>query len=314
MRFYSHQLTLSRAIGAQMAKSNGKGKQPKPLFTTAEAKLLKPILEQRPPIRELPVSELQIDYAYQDRPRERIVNQISDHFSEALLGVLIVGQRPDKSFWICDGASRVLAILRRGENQRVMRCLIFQTQGQQQEALLFAWSNSKRSKEPTKLITNLQAYGVAGTDQGFSKAIEECGFSLSAKGKRALHGPSYVRTAWELDGDGTAMRKALFSIKDGWRDKFQIHGYMVLGIARLYYYTRKSIDEQVRRILHRTTPDEIMDKVSRRYASSGAKSPRIHPDDKPRLVTRILADMINRNPGKAGKIDVVKLDESRVGA
>jgi len=294
-------------------KPNGSEKPPKEMFSPDERKMLKPILEQKPPIVELPVASLNVDLSYQDRPRERIVNQVATNFSEALLGVLIIAQRPDGSYWVCDGESRHQGILRRGEKQRVVHCQVFQTEGPKQEALLFAWFNSKRSKEPTKLANNLIAYGVAGVDRGFARAIEECGFTLG-KGRRQLRGPSYVQTAWSLDGDGTAMRKALYTLKDAWRENYQIHGYMVLGVARLYHHVPKSIDEQVRRILQRNSPEAIMDRVARRYASAGGKSPRIHPDDKPKLVERVIADLINRNPGSAGKIDLAKLDESRVGA
>ena len=186
--------------------------------------------------------------------------------------------------------------------------------GPKQEALLFAWFNSKRSKEPTKLETNLVAYGIAGTDHGFCKAVEDCGFAVGKGGKRRLRGISYAQKAWDLDGDGSAMRKSLFALKESWRDLYDIHGYMVLGVARLYHYSRKTIDEQVRRVLKRMPPNKIIDAVSRRWAKAGNKAPRIHPDDKPELISRVIAEEINKNPGRTGKIDIVKLDESRVGA
>jgi hypothetical protein len=299
-----------------MSKANGKAKKPptKPVFTVDEMKLLKSVLDQKPPIVELPISALNVDMSYQDRPRERIVHQVESNFSEALLGIFKVSRRPDGSYWVCDGESRRQGILRRGEKQRVVRCEIFELEGPKQEALLFAWFNSRRSKEPTKLETNLQAYGIAGTDHGFAKAVQDCGFTLVRGGKRHLRGPGYAVQAWDLDGDGTAMRKALFALKDSWRDLYEIHGYMVLGVARLYHYSRKTIDEQVRRILHRMPPNKIMDLVSRRWAKAGNKAPRIHPDDKPKLISRVLADEINKNPGKSGRIDILKLDESRIGA
>jgi hypothetical protein len=298
-----------------MAKKNGKDvRPPKGIFSADEMKLLKPILEQKPPIIDLPVSSLNVDMSYQDRPRKRIVDQVATNFSEALLGIFKVSQRPDGSYWVCDGESRRQGILCRGEKQRVVRCEVFETEGQKQEALLFAWFNSRRSKEPTKLETNLQAYSTAGTDHGFGRAVHECGFTLVRGGKHQLRGPGYALQAWDLDGDGTAMRKALFAVKEAWRDRYDIHGYMVLGISRLYHYSRKTIDDQVRRLLHRKSPDMIMELVQRRWAKAGAKGARIHPDDKPKLVSRVLADEINKNPGRSGKIDIEKLDESRVGA
>jgi hypothetical protein len=298
------------------SKANGKAKVSKKeaLFSPDEMKLLKPILSQNPPIVELSIEVLNTDYSYQERPRERIVNQVATLFSEALLGVLIVGQRPDHSYWVCDGESRRQGIIRRGETKRIVKCLIYQTEGSKQEALLFAWFNSKRAREPTNLATNLNAYGVAGTDHGFKKAVEECGFCLLGRSKRVLRGPGYAVKAWDLDGDGTSMRKALFAMKEAWKDNHTINGYMVLGVARLYHYARRTVDDQVRQILRRTTPDQIMEWVAKRYASAGGKALRIHPDEKPILIARVLADRINKNPGKAGKIDVGRLDESRPGA
>jgi hypothetical protein len=293
----------------QAANGAHKSRPAKPIFSADEQKLLKKILDQNPPIVELSAGDLNVDLSYQDRPRDRIVTQIVNHFSPAFLGVLKIAQRPDGTYWVCDGATRVQALLARGDKERLVRCEVFQTEGQRQEALLFAFFNSKRSKEPTKLITNLQAYSVAGTDKGFGAAIEHCGFSLT-KGRRQLHGPSYVMQAWQLDGDGTAMKKALFTLKEAWRDLYPVHGYMVKGVALLYHTQRRSIDEQLRRVLQRTPPEEIMDRVTRRYAAAGAKRSRIHPDDKPHLVARILADAINRNPGKSGTIDINKLAQA----
>ncbi len=290
----------SKGNGAQRPRLKG-------IFSSEELEIIHTILDQDPPIVELPVEVLNIDYAYQTRPRERIQNQIVNDFHRALCGVLIVSQRPDKTYWVADGATRVLGILQRKEKHRLVKCLIFETEGRKVEALLFAWFNSNRSKAPIKLETNLQAYNVAGTDGGFGKAIEDCGYQLVGGGKRHLRGPGYVKKAWDLDGDGTAVRKTLFAVKDAWKDNHTLHGYMMLGIARVYHYARKTVDDQVRRFLHRASPERINELVAKRWARSGGKA-RLHPDDKPRLIARVIAEEINRNPGKSGKIDLGKLE------
>ena len=50
-----------------MGKGNGKAKRPpiKPVFTVDEMKLIRPVLEQKPPIMELPISVLNVDMSYQ---------------------------------------------------------------------------------------------------------------------------------------------------------------------------------------------------------------------------------------------------------
>ena len=75
-----------------------------------------------------------------------MIIQIYLHFSMALLGVLLVGLRSDGSLWVVDGATRVMGILRRGESQRIVPCLVFQSEGQKQESFLFSWFADKRSK------------------------------------------------------------------------------------------------------------------------------------------------------------------------
>jgi hypothetical protein len=293
-----------------MAKTNGSkssGKKVKGTFTSEEWTILEPILAQNPPIIELPVEVINIDFSYQDRPRERIINQIATDFHEALLSVLKISQRPDGTYWAADGATRILGLLRMGDKHRLVRCEVFQTEGRRAEALLFAWFNSKRSKEPIKLETNLQAYNIAGTDGGFGKAVEECGYHLTGSGKRRLNGPGYVLKAWNLDGDGTAMKKTLFALRDAWKDNFKVYGYLVLGVAQVYHYPRKTVDEQVRRLLKRNTPDEIWEWAVKRYTRSGGKA-RIHPDARPDLITRAIIDQINKNPGNAGKIDINRME------
>jgi len=301
-----------------MGKKNGKDmtRVQKPMFTVDEWRLVKPVLDQKTTIAELSIAQIEIDYSYQTRPRERIVTQIANNFLESLVGVLKVSQRADGSYKVMDGASRVLAIQARGE-QRIVRCEIYQVDSAKQEALLFAWFNSNRSHQPIKLETRLKAEHEAGTDHGFGKLIEHCDFTLVGGGPRHLDGPGYSVQAWHLDDDGTALEKALFALKSEWRErhKHKISGYFILGIARLYYAFRmKSIDEQVRRILGRRSPEQLMEMCARRYARAGGRALRIHPDEKPRLISMVLALEINKNPGKSGKLDLNKLDEERLGA
>jgi hypothetical protein len=293
-----------------MGKPNGKAREPKPLFSPEEMKLIHGILDLTPDIIELTVAEINIDYSYQDRKRARIQREIATDLKPGLLGVLKISRRPDATYWAVDGATRVLGLSDRGEKVRKLRCEIYPMDGPKVEAVMFAWWNSRRSHTPTALENNFQAAYIAGTDGGFGKAIYDIGFDLIGGNKfRHLHGPGYVRTAWDLDGNGTVMKKALFSCKDAWRDKFSFPGYVTLGVALFYYKTRpKSVDEQLRRLLHRKSPDEILDAITKEWLKTGGKG-RIHPDDKPRMIAAWIAHTINKNPGSAGKIDISRFKE-----
>lgn len=291
-------------------QANGKDKSGQSMLSPEELHLLEPILKQAGVYVEIPASQLNVDWSYQKRPRERICNQIVAQLYEALLGVLMVAQRPDNTHWVFDGVTRLEGVNRRGEKQRVLRSLVFQSTGQKQEALLFALWNSRRCKEFIRKEHALHAYGIAGVDKGFSEAVEQCGYSLIGGGLTQLRGPGYVKAAWDIDPDPKGvMVRTLFATKQEWKDRYRVYGYMVLGIARLFKSQRRPVDDQVRRVLHRMTPDEILEKVSVRYTKAGGKKARPHPGDMPALIGRAIADEINKNPGKSGRIDLDRLKD-----
>lgn len=291
-----------------MAKANGRN--PPPLFTAEEMKILTPILDQNPPIEELSIEVLKMDPEYQTRPRERMRQKIAFNYHQGLFGVLRVSRRPDGTYWVVDGWTRVLALLDRGEKHKRVPCQIFETEGQKPEALLFSYFNGRRSHQPTKLETNFQAESVAGTDHGFGRLIERCGFTLNGTSNRRVRGPAAWKSAWNLDGDGEVLQKALLSLNDGWGDKYKIPGYVVFGIALLYRANSKPIDFHVRHALKRTSPNDLNDRIAKAYIKAGGRA-NIRPDEKPEMIARALADIHNKNPGKAGKLDISKLAQAR---
>jgi hypothetical protein len=208
-----------------MGKPKGKIKEQ---FTPEELELLAQVLDKEPEIADVAVSDINIDYSYQTRIRDRIRQQIKTNLKPALLQTGKLSRRPDGSLWAIDCATRVLGIKDRGEMNRKLHCEIFTTPGQQVEALLFDFFHDRRSYEPMKLETRLKAQSVAGLDHGFVEAIERLGFSLHDRHRNKIRGATDMVKAWELDHDGTAMTKAIFSIKDSWRDNYKLEGYMAL--------------------------------------------------------------------------------------
>lgn len=298
---------------------NGKGKSParpvKPVFTPDETRILKPLLDQDPEIVRVAAKDIIVDDApgeYQDRERDTYVKKIAKDFSPALLGTLALGRRKDGSIHAMDGGTRVLAMLLRAEPDRLMNSQIFEETTKEQEALYLAFSNSTRARNPTKLITKLQAEHIAGTDRGFGDILEFCGFTLR-KGKQQIHGPSYALKAFYLDDyKGEALKRALFTLKEAWRDRYnyKIWGYAVLGVAMLYHSQRRSMDEQVRHVLKNNSPDKLMGLIIKQFVRlSDGREPRIHPDDKPELISSQIAKMINKHPGKTGKVDLAALTQ-----
>jgi hypothetical protein len=277
-------------------------------FTEEQLALARSYIDKEPGRMLLSVSDINVDMSYQTRFRQRIYDEIVECVHPGMLQTLKISKRPDGSFYAMDGATRVLALKERGDMNRKLHCEVWDTPGRDIEALMFYIFHDKASYEPMKIETRLQSLHVAGLDHGFIKAIEECGFSLieGGRGKR-IRGTTYMQQVWELD-IGDAMRKALFSIKDAWRDSYNIDGFMVLGIARLYHVYHRALDEQMRKALRRLSPEQIEELVKKRWIKGGGKR-LMHPVERPPLISLVLVDEINRHPGKAGKLDPDKLKE-----
>jgi hypothetical protein len=276
-------------------------------YTIEQYKMLQSVLDQHPAVVELPVSSLRVDDTYQDRPREKMIVQIVQNFTPALLGIALVSERPDGSLYIVDGETRRQALLQRG-GPDTMRCQVFKTSGCTEEALFFSLVNSNQSRRAIKLLQKLQAYHIAGIDKGFGRAIKECGFSLT-RGKTQLRGPVFVKMAWDLDEDGTIMKKTLMGARAVWGDHaYDAHGYVFLGIAKLYHsQLPKVIDAQVRRALKTTTPKDIADEVAKLYVKHGGGKMHMHPAEQAEMVAGFIGGIINKSRGAGGKVDLKKL-------
>lgn len=290
---------------SQPAKA--KGRPARQQFTPEELALAQAYIDVEPQRIDIVVSDINIDFSYQTRIRERIQAAIKNNFHAGMLQTLKISRRPDGTLWAIDGATRVLGLRDRGDMNRKLHCEVWDTPGRDIEAVLFYIFHDKSSYEPMKIETRAQAQHVAGLDHGFVQAIEECGFSLIGGGRgHFIRGVTHMQQTWDLDHDGTAMRKALFSVKDAWRDLHKITGYLVKGVALLYRLVDRRLDEQVRKVLRRLSPEDIDELVKKRWLRVGGKR-LMHPAERPPTITHIIAEEINRHPGKGGKIDLVKL-------
>jgi len=259
---------------------------------------------------DLPLSKLNIDWSYQDRPRDTLVRQIAEQFQPVMLGTFIVSERPDGGYWVCDGATRKLGLEAAGQQDRVVRCQVIQTNGRKQEALLFKYYNNARKQVP--LANRLNAEGIAGVDRGLLKIVLKVGYKLVGSGKNTLKGIGFVKEAFDLD-EGVSVEKALFAIKETWKNSTnRPDGNTILGIANVYYsQPQKRVDAQVRQVLKRLSPDTLDEKVRRAWGGGPKVGSRIRPNDRPPFVAQVIGQEINRHPGKAGKIDMKRLDELR---
>lgn len=63
-----------------------------------------------PCIVELPLDEIHIDATYTTTFNPNVLRSMCDHLRPELLGILLVNRRTDGSYWVIDGATRVLVL------------------------------------------------------------------------------------------------------------------------------------------------------------------------------------------------------------
>jgi len=280
-------------------------KPAKAQLSPAEHRVLQPILAQEPHYENISLKDLQIDYTYQDRPRDTLVRQIAEYFSPAMLGTLIVSKRPNGSLFVCDGATRKLGLELRGEGDRVVRCQVFNTDGVKQEALLFKFYNGARKAVP--LANRLTAEGVGGVDGGFLKTIKSIGFTLTGNSKKALKGAGFVKKAYEIDDE--SMQKALFALKESWGEKHgRLDGVAVLGVTMIYSKVR-NCDMQVRRWLKGHGPEELSEITHIVYGGGKQlkKTLKLRPNQLPWFIAKAIGLDINRR-ARDKKLNLAQLD------
>lgn len=270
-----------------------------------ERKLIWSVIQQSPRTVDIPLHKLNIDYSYQDRPRARLVDLIATQFAVGMLGTFIVSERPDGTFWVCDGATRKLGLEKGGQGNRSVPCQVFKTSGIKQEALLFKIYNGFRKQVP--LANRLNAEGVAGLN-GLRATVNRCGYSLIGNGKNVLKGATFLMKAYEID-DGISLEKALYSLHSSWGSEERLDGITVLGVSQLIHSQKKSIDEQLRRTLRRTPQEKIDEIVTKIWGGGRKMGARLHPDSRPPLVAKALALLINKYPGRSGSIDIGRVEE-----
>lgn len=274
-------------------------------LTKEEMQVLKDVLKQDTVFQDLPLNLLNVDYSYQTRPRERLIQAIARNLIPMMLQTFIVGQRPDGTYWVCDGVTRKLGLETRGERNRIVRCQVLQTKGRAQEALLFKFINGT-SRKTVPLASRLQAEGIAGTDHGFLNLVEECGFTIVGQGKHALKGLGFIYE--EFGRNPNALKKALFALKATWAASgIKLDGTMIAGVARLYSVGGN--DAETRRLLDRTPPAKLEEFIMNAWGggTSAKMRPKIHPGERPRWIAKTMARLLNKK--REPKIDVSRIDD-----
>lgn len=99
--------------------------------------------------RKVNKKDLNIDYTYQRPPIKTKIREFKNNWDNIAAGSITVGERKDGSLWIVDGQHRYMASLER-EDVESLKCNVFSSSGQAEEALYFLKLNKNR-KMPSAL-------------------------------------------------------------------------------------------------------------------------------------------------------------------
>lgn len=258
-------------------------------------------------LKVLKLDVLQTDPSYQRGVKGK-VGKIVTEFNEDALGLPVVGERADGSFWIVDGLQRITAL--RKMDRKEVRAEVFASRGPEHEAEIFKLINMNRAR-----LTPCEEFRALLTahDEGawaIKGVVESEGFTLELTSGKA--GRNVERRATQLtaintlrflhrEGGVAPIRFALRVIKTVWPgDPVGSYAPVVEGLGR--FWKRMSgvvdLDRLVSRLLD-VTPQrlihaaqtassiatnnigaktaEVLEKVYRRRNSSKRPAPRIDP-------------------------------------
>lgn len=213
----------------------------------------------------LDLDKIQSDSSYQREIKPKHLKIVSD-FNEDALGVPLVGQREDGSYWIVDGLQRIAALLKMGK--KTIRAEVFASQGPEHEATIFKLVNMNRTKlnaieEFRALLTSHDelAWKVKDTIEAYGYKI-----SMSSQGKMKGTDTSKQLTCIktllsEVGRFGTeALQFTLTVIDASWPgDPLGVYNGMIAGMCS-FWRRRKELTDLERFIARckTVTPQRVL--------------------------------------------------------
>lgn len=173
-----------------------------------------------------------------------VKRKITEGIAKVLFGQILVGQRPDGSFWVVDGQQR--CELAKASGWKTAMCFVFQSTGPEMEAKVFALQDD-RSKLDT--YEKFQA-GIVAHDPECTEIIGICnahGFQLGLKkyGGNAAWGTLHcLATVIQIHRGHNNLADVLRTLNEGWPEQSDaMRNDVVMGLSIFLFYYDKSIDQ-----------------------------------------------------------------------
>lgn len=233
------------------------------MTTTAEKKRV-----SKSAVRFVPLDELEVDRSYQRDVNDRSVRKISKGFVAEALGVPLVGQREDATYWLVDGLQRVSALRAMKKNKVLAE--VFASRGPEHEAEVFRLVNAQRTRLlPGQLFRAALTEGDS-TCWAIKELVEKCGYTLRlslagnvSKGKYSAHKEiACVNTLTKIyrDCGPESLEFTLTAIGRAWdNDPLSTYNYILQGLALFHKKKEGAIDlDRLVPRLQSTTPGKLI--------------------------------------------------------
>jgi hypothetical protein len=219
------------------------------------------------------LGDLFVDDAYQ-RPLTSFVEQVTRDYNPALVGTLIVSERPNGSHAVIDGQTRMEGMRRNGE--AVAPCLVYHDLSREQEADLFAELQTKRRGMATYLRFRSQLVAKRPEALAIQQIVTGAGFDLDVELRTAtVKAIAALEFVYRRDPD--LLGQVMNIIAAAWPDpltQYRTAGEIIRGLA-VFLRREKRIDEA--RLIDRlsgVTPGTLRHRANalREGAGSGSGS------------------------------------------
>lgn len=217
-------------------------------------------------VRYVNLEEIRVDPSYQREVIAAAVTRIKKGFVAEALGVPLIAQRDDGTFWAVDGLQRITALKSMGKTKVLAE--VFHSDGPEYEAQIFRLVNKNRTKlTPGHLFHALLTEGDE-TAWAIKEAVEKAGFALrlNRQGKNATSAHrevACVNTLLKLfkDTGGTeSISFALDAIGKAWdNDPLATYNYVIAGLGLFHHKHEGGVDmDRLVPRLQTTTPGKLI--------------------------------------------------------
>jgi len=221
--------------------------------------------------RKIKTERIQIASAYQRALRTSMVSEIVRNYQPEAFGVLVVGERADKSLWCVDGQTRLKSAVKLGIDE--VPCLVFDSLGKEHEASLFRLLNTQTNQSKLQKMKALLCEGDANTHD-LVATVERAGFKIGFNGEKSW---PHIRSVVPIEKayERGVLTRVLGIVKNAWSATCDIHALQVPilgGLCKfIVLHGEVTNDEELAARLQRFTVQQLVSQCEARKMQGGSR-------------------------------------------